>query len=124
MPKRLKGRTYSRTCSRSSGEPPSRAGTATGTTSSSASPTGAGGSSCRCSGAATVGWAGPNSESRSPAASGDGAAAGAVAEVERELHHVHLPKLDETGLVNYDVEPATAAYVGHDAIDDGRLLAD
>ena len=29
------------------------------------------------------------------------------------LHHVHLPNLDETGLVTYDAEEGTAVYEGH-----------
>lgn len=37
------------------------------------------------------------------------------------LQHVHLPNLEETGLVEHDRERATVHYVGHDALDVDRF---
>lgn len=37
----------------------------------------------------------------------------AVRDVERDLGHVHLPKLDEVGLVDYDPAAATVSFRGH-----------
>lgn len=34
------------------------------------------------------------------------------------LHHVDLPKLQQAGLVAYDIETGTARYIGHEAFDD------
>lgn len=42
----------------------------------------------------------------------------AVENVRTELHHVHLPKLDGAGVVEYDVDSGTVTYQGHPA-DDG-----
>lgn len=40
-----------------------------------------------------------------------------------ELHHVHLPKLDEAGLLTYDVEDHTVTFEGHPALDEEWLAA-
>ncbi len=34
-------------------------------------------------------------------------------ELALQLHHVHLPKLDDAGLIDYDPDAGTAAYRGH-----------
>lgn len=41
-----------------------------------------------------------------------------VRDVERDLSHVHLPKLDEVGLVDYDRDAATVAFLGHPELPD------
>ncbi|WP_123536239.1 DUF7344 domain-containing protein [Halosimplex salinum] len=45
----------------------------------------------------------------------------AVDTTEVRLHHVHLPKLDEAGLVDYDVDDGTVAYRGEAALRGERL---
>ena len=37
----------------------------------------------------------------------------AVEDVRASLHHSHLPKLDDAGLVSYDADEGTAVYEGH-----------
>ncbi|WP_226022889.1 DUF7344 domain-containing protein [Halomicrobium salinisoli] len=37
-------------------------------------------------------------------------------ELALQLHHVHLPKLDDAGLVDYDPDAGTVAYRGHPAL--------
>lgn len=43
---------------------------------------------------------------------------GTVADLLISLQHVHLPKLEAAGLVEYDTTDGTVAYVGHPALDE------
>lgn len=38
---------------------------------------------------------------------------GTADEVEGQLHHIHLPKLEQAGLVEYDVDDESVVYRGH-----------
>lgn len=40
------------------------------------------------------------------------------------LHHVHLPKLQQAGLLTYDADSGTVSYEGHPALDEEWLAAD
>lgn len=42
----------------------------------------------------------------------------AVETVTTTLHHVHLPKLDDLGLIDFDPERGRTTYVGHPALDE------
>ncbi|PSP75123.1 hypothetical protein BRC81_16730 [Halobacteriales archaeon QS_1_68_20] len=46
-----------------------------------------------------------------------------VEAVHRNLHHVHLPKLAAAGLVEYDPDAGTVAYIGHPDLDEEWLVA-
>ena len=48
----------------------------------------------------------------------------AVESVLHELHHRHLPKLAEAGLVWYDIDEEMVGYEGHPNLDDEWLVAD
>lgn len=47
--------------------------------------------------------------------------ADSVADVDVSLRHVHLPKLQETELIDVDAASGTVSYLGHAAIDGGLL---
>lgn len=42
----------------------------------------------------------------------------------QQIHHVHLPKLDEAGLVTYDVDEMVVTYEGHPDLDEEWLLSE
>lgn len=44
--------------------------------------------------------------------------------VERDLHHAHLPVLDEAGLVTYDPAAGTVSYEGHPVVNQAWLGPD
>lgn len=47
-----------------------------------------------------------------------------VERVLQQLHHVHLPKLADAGIVSYDVDEKRVRYVGHPDLNDEWLVAD
>lgn len=47
----------------------------------------------------------------------------AIERVLRDLHHVHLPALEDAGLVTYDAAEETVTYVGHPTLDEEWLVA-
>lgn len=47
----------------------------------------------------------------------------AVEEVLVESHHLHLPKLEEAGLVTYDTDTEIVTYEGHPSLDEEWLVA-
>lgn len=53
----------------------------------------------------------------------DGETAEPVEEVLLDLHHVHLPKLADAGLVTYDIDDETITYKGHPELDEEWLVA-
>lgn len=44
-----------------------------------------------------------------------------IDEVLADLHHIHLPKLEQADLIFYDTDTETAMYIGHPALDDEWL---
>lgn len=47
-------------------------------------------------------------------------------QVEKALHHVHIPKLADAGLLEYDVRSQVVRYYGHEHLESwlGRIQAD
>lgn len=46
-----------------------------------------------------------------------------IGEVLQELHHVHLPALDQAGLIEYDRDSGQVSYLGHPELDEEWVLA-
>lgn len=48
----------------------------------------------------------------------DAKGVGSLNEAQIQLHHVHLPKIQQAGLIDYDAPDDTVRYVGNELVED------